>query len=106
MLETTNPEETNVLLNKPKPRMEGILNAQLETSQKEGISDTYKLKVMSATNHKCPHICVSKDLVFVIIILIYILCRDTSWRAPQAFPQCSLPVGRTLSLQKFGVLST
>ena len=84
--------------------MEGILNAQLETSQKEGISDTSKLKVMSATNHKCPDICVSKDLVFVIIIFIYILCRDTSWRAPQAFPQG--PVGCTLSLQKFGVLST
>ena len=58
MLESTAPGETNVLQNKPKLRMEGIPNTPLETSQKEGISDTSKPKVM-ATNHKCPHGCVS-----------------------------------------------
>ena len=77
MLESATTEEANVLQNKPKPRMEGIPNTPLETLQKEGISATSKPKVM-ATNHKCPHGCVSKGLVFVIIILIFILWRDTS----------------------------
>ena len=58
MLESTAPAETNVLQNKPKLRVKSIPNTPLETSQKEGISGTSTLKVM-ATNHKCPHGCVS-----------------------------------------------
>ena len=98
MLESTTPEQTNAVPNKPRPRIEGIPKTQLEASQtRGGITDTSKLKVMIA-NHKCPHGYISVDLVFCnyYFNLYFISFRDTSSMDSWFFLNVRPPEGRSV----------
>ena len=97
MLESTTPEQTNVVPNKPRPRIEGIPKTQLEASQKGGITDTSKLKVMTE-NQKCSHGYISVDLVFCnyYLNLYFFSFRDTSSMDTWLFLNVRPPEGHSV----------